>query len=695
MTTSIFRIMMAAAAAMLPAMALPQESSDTIDAQLLDEVVIKAPKVIHKADMDVLYPSASAVTNSANGLQLLGNLMIPALTVNDVMGSISAGGRDVQVRINGREATVRQLRSILPESIKRVEWIDNPGLRYNGAAYVLNVITSNPAAGGSLMLEARPALTARFGNYSAGIKLNSGKSQWDAGASYKMTDDIKAHRDYKETFTYPDGHSLTRTEQPLGGTVDDSRVSAWLAYSYIKPDTTVFYASMEGYRNISAQERYEGVLHLSDSGSDILLDNGSGSQGSTSSFSAYLEHHLPARQTIVVDMGVSLYAAHSFSDYKERRKDDASLLTDVSTYITDRNQAYAVEADYIKQWRMNRLTAGASFSANRNRSTYRSLGNSVFHQRQENAYFFAEYYHRISYFTFTAGIGAQYTSFLFRESNLGNRSWNLLPKASVTYSVNSDHRLQLGFSSWQTAPTLAETNVAPQQTDGFQWQIGNPDLKTSASYMLSLKYSFSLPRVDATLGAQAFTSPDAITPRLFWEGDRLITTYENSRGLRNISFYVAPQIEIIPQWLSVSGNIIYRVERMRGSDYRLINHNWSGNAQMMLNHFGFVLTAQYTKSARTLYGERIRWSEDLSIINLSYNLGKWQFGVGMLMPFGRYDQGSKLLSKYNSNVKHMRVNLRIPYITLSYNLRWGRQKSGANKLINVDATVSRSTAGSR
>lgn len=304
MRTTIFRkITTAVFTILLPAVALAQESVDTLAAQTLDEIVIQAPKVIRKADMDLLYPSASAVENSKNGMQLLNNLMIPILTVNDVMGSITASGQAVQVRINGREATVEQVRSLLPESIKRVEWIDNPGLRYNGAAYVLNIIVSNPTAGGSLMLTARPALMTRFGNYSTDVKLNMGKSQWSAGASYKMTDGIKAHRDYNETFTYPDGHSLTRTEQPLGGTVDDSKASAWLTYSYIKPDITVLYVSLQGYRNISAEEKYHGLLKLSDSSSDIYLDNGSGSQGTTPSLSAYFEHHFSHKQTLVVDFG--------------------------------------------------------------------------------------------------------------------------------------------------------------------------------------------------------------------------------------------------------------------------------------------------------------------------------------------------------------------------------------------------------
>lgn len=680
---------------LLPAVAIAQESADTITAQTLDEIVIQAPKVIRKADMDVLYPSKSAVENSKNGMQLLNKLMIPSLTVNDVMGSISASGQAVQIRINGRVATVEQLRTLLPESIKRVEWIDNPGLRYNGAAYVLNVIVSNPSAGGSLMLSARPALTTRFGNYSADVKLNIGKSQWSAGVDYKMTDNIKAHRDYNETFTYPDGHSLTRTEQALGGSADDNRASAWLTYSYIKPDTTVFYASLQGFRNISAKERYEGLLRLSNGGGDIYLDNGSGSQGTTPSFSAYFEHHFPHRQTLVVDFGASLYNGHSFSNYRELIPETGNVLTDVSTYITDRNQAYAVEADYIKQWNMKRLTVGASYGANRNQSTYRNLDNSVFHQKQDNAYFFAEYYQRINSFTFTAGIGTQYASFHFRESNQGNHSWNFRPQASITYSINSNHRLRLGFSSWQTSPSLAETNIAPQQIDGFQWQIGNPNLKTSDSYLLSLRYSFSFPRVDGTFGVRAFSSPDAIAPRLYWKTDRLITTFENSRGFQNIVFNLSPQVEIIPEWLTVAGSIEYRAERMKSSGYSVYNHNWNGNAQLMLSHYGFVLTAQYTKSARTLYGERITWNEDLSIIDLSYNWNKWQFGVGMLMPFGKYDQGSRQLNHYNSNVKHMRVDLRMPYISVSYNLQWGRQKRGVQKLVEVDADADRSSAGGR
>ncbi len=49
-TTILKKIMTAVFAILLPAVAIAQESADTITAQTLDEIVIQAPKVIRKAD---------------------------------------------------------------------------------------------------------------------------------------------------------------------------------------------------------------------------------------------------------------------------------------------------------------------------------------------------------------------------------------------------------------------------------------------------------------------------------------------------------------------------------------------------------------------------------------------------------------------------------------------------------------------
>jgi len=413
--------------------------SDTIVSTSLDEIVVQAPKVIRKSDMEVYHPSKSAVDNSKNGMQLLRNLMIPTLIVNDALGSISAAGQSVQVRINGRVTTIEQIKALLPETIKRVEWIDNPGLRYNGANYVLNFIVINPTLGGSLMLEGKQAINEKWGYNRTDAKFNVGRSQWSVGGYFKLTDDMKAYREYKETFTYPNGESLTRTETPLGGELDNSQGATWMSYNYIKPDTTVFYVALQANRSFTDKWLYNGLLSLSNGENDINLTDSHGNTGTTPSFSAYLEQHFSNRQTLVVDFSASLYSGHSYSDYVEKTSGSSQLINDVHTYIKDWNQAYGVETNYIKQWRNSRFTAGASYTANRNRSTYKNLDGEIFHQHQDKAYFFTEYFHRINKVSLTGGLGVQYTSFLFKETNQGNHSWNLRPQATLTYSPNLNH----------------------------------------------------------------------------------------------------------------------------------------------------------------------------------------------------------------------------------------------------------------
>lgn len=174
-----------------------------------------------------------------------------------------------------------------------------------------------------------------------------------------------------------------------------------------------------------------------------------------------------------------------------------------------------------------------------------------------------------------------------------------------------------------------------------------------------------------------------------------MTTYENSRGLQNLSFFLYPQVEILPDWITLSGGVQYRMERMRGTGYNLHNNNWSGNVNLQVTHWGFVLSGQYVRAQHDLWGEKISWGENISVIDLSYNRKNWQFSAGMIMPFGKYDQGSESLSKWNRNEQHMRLDMRMPYVSISYNVQWGRQKRGVEKLINADAQTDASTAGGR
>ena len=125
-TTFLNQLLIVMAAAVMPVITSAQSDADTIAVRELGEIVVRAPKVIRKADMDVFYPSRTAVKNSKDGMQLLRNLMIPTVTVNEVLGSVTSSSQEVQVRMNGRVATVQQLQSLLPETIKGLNGLRIP-----------------------------------------------------------------------------------------------------------------------------------------------------------------------------------------------------------------------------------------------------------------------------------------------------------------------------------------------------------------------------------------------------------------------------------------------------------------------------------------------------------------------------------------------------------------------------------------
>lgn len=683
----------------LPFLAKAQEEAAdtvaTLAAQELHEVVVAASPVVHKADMDVYRPSASAVANAKDGVQLLNNLMIPEIVVNDAMQTITTYGEAVQLRINGRMVGIEQVKSLLPESIKKVEWINNPGLRYGKVAGVLNFIVTNPTVGGSLMLSARPALNLRWGTYNADVKLNSGRSQWNVGALLKATNHISAHRDYYERFTYPDLTTLTRRETPREGYVCDTWGNAWLSYSYVKPDTTTFYVSLSSSATFDTEKCYNGTMTLSNSDEQIYITDNQGMSGYKPSLSMYLEQHFERKQTLVVDCRASAYYGDTYTDYLERRTTATLPHTNVHTFIHDSNKAFGMEANYIKEWDNSKFTAGINYGANRNRSSYHNLEGAVFHQRQDRMNLYGEYLAKVGKFALTAGLGANWVKYKFVETRQGNSEWMVRPQLSVDYQISPRTSLRLGYQMWQDAPTLSQTNVVAQQIDGFQWVEGNPNLKMSKSYKLSLTYRFFLPRINASLSAIAYNNSDAITTCLGWRGDRLVTGYENSKGLRNIALRFSPQVVVIPQWLMASGSVSFRHERMEGADYLHYHNNWSGNVAVMATHYGFTLSCQYICAEKTIYGEVISWPESISLVDLTYNWKKWSFAIGMIMPFGKYDQGSMLINKWNTNENHMRADIRLPYISVSYNLRWGKQKRNLDKLINVGVDVDRSSAAGR
>lgn len=663
----------------------PVIESDTLSmaAVTLDEVTVMAPKVIHKPDMDILLPSRKAVDASPNSLSLLSHLMIPTLNVNEFMGTVTTGGQEVEIRINGRRASAEELTSVRPASVKRIEWIDNPGLRYGDAVAVINVVTVNPTAGGSMSAEGMQALNQPWSRGNMDLKLNYGRSQWSLSAWGAYTNRISSYREYSETFTDPAGNSVTRTETPVDGFLTMTKLGPQLSYSYMNSDKTVLWIGVGVNKDWPVEQSNTGIMSSTASTANVLLHESEATSGIGPKISAYLEQRLSRSQTIAFNVSTSAFSGHSSRDYIESDTENGDRLTDIHTDIHDRRHSLSIEGDYVKKWADSRLTAGISYSASRNRATRES--GAVSRRNSDRTYLFAEYFRRIGRVNLTGGIGAQYDD-QRTVGDGGKTSLSLRPRLSANYRLNPSSQFRIGFTTRRSSPSYNQTNPVPQQIDGFRYQVGNPMLHTYSVYRTSFQYNFTLPRVSGKFEATWTRSPHEIAPYMTWEGDRLYTYFENSHGRSNYEFILSPQIEIVPGAVTLGGSVRYIHTVTAGCNYRHSLSRWCGDVSLMAYYGNFNLLVSYEKNPVRLVGETITMGEEVSMAGIGYRLKNLMIYAGIFMPFTKYSMGSESLSRYNSNHNILRSNSfdKMPVIRLSYSFNWGKQRKSASRIINDD-----------
>ena len=136
-------------------MMFASEQTDSISKQL-DEVVVEAAPVMRMADKMIYFGTKEARKHSNNGVSFLRNLHIPEVVVDPVNGGVSSPLGNVQIRINGRQTSEKELASLMPSDIVKVEFYDNPGVAYQGAGAVVNFIVKHRTTGGEFMGWVKP-----------------------------------------------------------------------------------------------------------------------------------------------------------------------------------------------------------------------------------------------------------------------------------------------------------------------------------------------------------------------------------------------------------------------------------------------------------------------------------------------------------------------------------------------------------
>lgn len=144
--------------------------------------------------------------------------MLPRLEVDPIRNSVSLSNEGtIQFCINGIKVELSDIRGLSPQEVIRVEYHDNPGLRYGNASVVLDYIVRRETSGGSVNLDLSNSPTTSFGDDQVSAKFNHKKSEFGLQYAVRYRNPYHIWTEGTETFRFENGETLERTSEGLPG----------------------------------------------------------------------------------------------------------------------------------------------------------------------------------------------------------------------------------------------------------------------------------------------------------------------------------------------------------------------------------------------------------------------------------------------------------------------------------------------
>ena len=648
----------------------------------LDEVTVKAAKVVNKADGMIIYPTDAQKQASNNGYSILEKLTLANLRVDNISHSITAidnrGG--VQIRINGIVVGKQEMLALNPKDITKIDFINNPGVRYgDGIAYVIDIVTRRNESGYTIGTDLASALTTLQGDGMVYGKWNRGKSEWSLsyGVSGYKTKGSKSKQLAEYTLT--DGSIYTIERNDVESLRKSISHDAKLTYNWADSTATVFQASLSGAFN-NAPDNYT-VKDITDGTRQYRATSRAKDKSLSPVLDIYFFRQLTPRQSITAN-AVGTYISTQTSSYYDEGTPyqydvdgkTASLLTEIIyenrlkpfTFSTGLNNSYKyIKNDYLGD-------ASALTKTNNNR-----------------LYAFAEIKGMFQPFSYTLGVGTSYIH--YTQNGHRYNFWTFHPKASLTYQINNSMQLSYTYQMQDKVSRIAMTSDAMVRINSMEWTVGNPDLKPSHDMEHRLQFSYNNNRLQTFFDAyfkQCLKPNMAHYERT--DDNQFIYTQINQKEIDALNVMAYASYWLLPEKLQIAANGgIYRCFNF-GYDYTHCYTSWfhAGGITAYLGHF--TLQGYIDNGNRFFEGESKGYNEAYSVLKASYTWRDWQFSLSWANPFDSNHKSyeNELLNRnlYKHTIGYSKDSGNLVTLNVSWRLSRGNKRMSAEKKINLRDT---------
>lgn len=656
----------------------------------LDGVTVSASNTSSRSDRKLIFPSDRQVKASTNGMDLLQQLMLPKITVNPMSNEIKVPGNgEVQLRINGVKVELDEIKALLPADIIRIEFHDNPGLRYRNAEVVLDYIVRRPETGGNFSVDMSQGVNALWGEHRVSGKINHKKSEF--GASYRIgpRDFYGMSRDNEEIFHLADGTVLHRKE-----TGDPSHASMFmhnvnLNYSVQDAEKYLFNATFRYWNNHQPHWDYRGILSNLDNPADYvdMVDLNS-SDNQVPALDLYYQRNLKNDQTLVFNVVGTYNRTSSHRFYQESRGEE--LLTDINNRVSGKKYSLIGEAIYEKKLANgNSLSGGVWHTQSFSDNEYRNGHDYDTHMDQSASSIYGEFKGKVRKLDYMLGVELARLYYKQEGTDDSDQFYTFNPRFTLQYALPGQSFIRLKGYVGNLFPSLGNLNAVEQVIDSLQLQRGNPRLESYMSYLLDLNYEFQKGIFYALVNGTYEYVPNAIMDEKYQEGNKIIQTWNNQKNWQRVvgsaMFRVGPIKDILQ--FSFTGGVNHYISN--GNTYSHRYTNWYCNMQASLTWKKFMLMYQMNTNWNRFWGETLEGGENIQMFMAKYNFKNLSLGIGAFNPFSdNWKVQSENWNQYASSKKtsYIKESSRLFVVSVSYNFSFGRTyKAGQKRLNNSDS----------
>jgi hypothetical protein len=658
------------------------------DAQFLNEVVVQGSGKINKVDRQIILPSPIQVKTSNSGFELLNNLMIPGLRVDPIQNTITAaGGNNVQVRINNVVASTTQIKSLRPSNVLRVEYIDDPGVRYGdeNMSVVINFIVKQMESGASINTDFQNAPFVGFANDLLSLRASHKKSQFGLDYYLSWRNYKKRYADKEEKYIYPSSEverTMSGIEQPFSYV--DHSIEA--SYNLTETDKYVFNAIFRD--GISNYPNDDFAYQISYSDPNTLASSSflhSVSKSNTPSLDLYYQLQMCKKQSITLNTVGTIIQSNYDRSYIEYQND---MTNSEFAYSTDgRKYSFIGEGIYEKEFTPFKLTSGLKYSQSYTKNIYTGSTNTTTDLHNSTLYVYVQLQGKLAQLNYMVGAGLSRSG--FTETTDNYIFYTFQPNLSLSYSFLKYSFLRYRFSIAPLLPALSALSNVRQDLEDFRVSVGNPNLKPYRRYRNTIYYQYKKNLITGTLAGVYDYYKNPIMEDVFREDniDRsaFVYTYNNQKKYQQLATEASLSTDPIKGILSVMVDGGMNRYFSEGNSYYHQYTGWYIGFELRASYKKWTLSTSVYTRQNSLYGETINMGEANNDIGLFYQIKNCRIGLSMLYPYSNeWNAGSELLSNiaYSKSWAHIKENGHMLLLNFAWSADYGKKHQAGEKTLN-------------